>query len=65
LKKFINDFKIVSKDKSKESEMVKFKAQWNFVRDNPLGKEKVEGQNTIVLSKKDFLPVIEMLERDN
>ncbi len=45
--------------------MVKFKAQWNFVRDNPLGKEKVEGQNTIVLSKKDFLPVIEMLERDN
>ena len=30
-----------------------------------MGKEKTEGQKIVALSKKDFLPVIEMLERDN
>ena len=30
-----------------------------------MGKEKTEGQKIVALSKADFLPVIEMLERDN
>jgi len=45
--------------------MVNFKAKWNFLRDNPIGKEKVEGGKIVALTKKDFLPVIEMLERDS
>jgi len=65
LKKFINDFKSISKDKTKETEIVNFKAQWTFTRGQPTGTEKTEGQKIIALSKKDFLPVIEMLERDN
>lgn len=32
LKKFINDFKSISKDKTKETEIVNFKAQWTFTR---------------------------------
>jgi hypothetical protein len=65
LKRFINDFKTVSKDQSKESNIVNFKAQWIFIRNNPAGKEKTLGAKVIALTKKDFLPVIEMLERDN
>lgn len=45
--------------------MIRFKSRWTFVRDNPVGKEKVEGEQIVILSKKDFLPVIEMLERNN
>lgn len=30
-----------------------------------MGKEKTEGTKVVALSKDDFLPVIEMLERDN
>lgn len=65
MKKFINDFKSISKDKTKETEIVNFKAQWTFTRGQPMGKEKTEGQKIVALSKADFLPVIEMLERDN
>ncbi len=65
LRRFIKDFKAVSKDKSNEIQMIRFKSRWTFVRDNPVGKEKVEGEQIVILSKKDFLPVIEMLERNN
>jgi hypothetical protein len=65
LKRFINDFKALAKDKPPDAEVVNFRAQWNFVRQNPPGKEKTEGRKVIGLSQKDFLPVIEMLERDN
>jgi hypothetical protein len=44
---------------------VNFKAYWSFNRDNPTGKEKTQGYKVIQLTKKDMLPVIEMLERDN
>ena len=40
LKRFINDFKSVSKDPSKEASIVNFRAYWSFNRDNPTGKEK-------------------------
>lgn len=64
LRRFINDFKTTSKDKDVESQVLNFRAQWMLQRDNPIGKEKTVGYKTVALSKQDFMPVIEMLERD-
>lgn len=65
LRRFIQDFKLMSKDKANDAVMVNFKAKWTFLRDFPLSKEKVEGGKVIALTKLDLLPVIEMIERDN
>lgn len=65
LKKFIKDFKTVTKDVEDDLSIVNFKAEWSFVRKNPIGKETTKGTKVIPLSKKDMLPIIMMLERDN
>jgi len=65
LKKFIKDFKTVTKDVNDELNIVNFKAEWSFVRKNPIGKETTKGNKIIPLSKKDMVPIINMLERDN
>ena len=65
LKRFINDFKTAAKDKAADADMINFKSSWMFIRDNPTGKEKPEGKKTVALSKRDCMPLIKMLEKDN
>jgi hypothetical protein len=65
LKRFIADFRNVAKDQPLDAEMIYFKSSWTFNRDHPAGKEKPEGKKVVALSKKDCLPLIKMLEKDN
>ena len=55
----------MTKDVNDDLSIVNFKAEWSFVRKNPIGKETTKGNKVIPLSKKDMLPIIMMLERDN
>lgn len=65
MKRFINDFKNAAKDKATDADMINFKSSWTFNRDNPTGKEKPEGKKVVALSKKECMPLIKMLEKDN
>jgi len=55
----------VAKDQALDAEIINFKSSWTFTRGNPTGKEKTEGKKVVALSKKDCLPLIKMLEKDN
>ena len=65
LKSFIKDFKATAKDKPDDALIVNFKVEWTFVRQFPIGKEKVQGKKIVQLTKADLIPVEEILARDN
>lgn len=55
----------MAKDQALDAEIINFKSSWTLNRDNPTGKEKTLGKKVVALSKKDCLPLIKMLEKDN
>lgn len=65
LRTFIMDFRQSTRDLANDTDVINFKAHWTFTRDNPTGKENTQGYRTIKVSKKAFMPVVQMLEKDS